>query len=569
MRIKTTQIIFAILFLSLALGLFYIQVLKAPRYTQLSQANRIRIIPQPGSRGKIIDRKAKVIADNYLSYDIAILPSETKDIDEALEKLADIVDVSFQVIRSRYKRDLIANSLPVTLLDNIERKKAVMVEELKSDLPGIFLQVVPKRFYPHQRLAAHLLGYLGEIDHWRLTKLKDYGYKTKDLVGYTGIEEKYDYYLRPQEGGLQVEVDHRNRIVRILGFRPASNGKDIQLTIDLEIQKIAEESLGSRTGAVIILEPNTGEVLAVANFPNFHPDWFIKKSPQLSKILNERGAPLLNRCISGVYPPGSIFKMVVATAALEEKRIDTKKKFYCSESIKIGNRKFGCWEKHGSQNLIEAIKHSCNVFFYRTGLLLGGRRLSEYASKFGLGRLTQIDLPQEDPGFVPSPLRRRLNRFQSWFDGDTVNFSIGQGELLVTPLQIARITAVFANRGKLVRPYLVKSIDGQDVSGHQEKIIPLSFKQRSLDIVREGMRQAVEDIDGTASIIKSSVVSVAGKTGTAQVTNRQSHAWFSGYFPIDKPKFVICVVLEYAGSSLNACIVARDIIKRMIQEGLL
>ena len=569
MRIKTTQIIFGTLFLFLAVGLFHIQVLKAPRYSQLSQANRIRIIPQPGSRGKIVDRKAKIIADNYLSYDIAILPSETKDINEALEKLADLLNISFEKLKSKYTRNLVSSSLPVTLLDNIERKKAVMVEELKSDLPGIFLQVVPKRFYPHQRLAAHVLGYLGEIDHWRLTKLKDYGYKTKDIVGYTGVEEKYDYYLRPQEGGLQVEVDHRNRIVRILGFRPASNGKDIQLTIDLDIQKIAEESLGSREGAVIILDPHTGEVLAMANFPNFHPDWFIKKSPQLLITLKDRGAPLLNRCISGVYPAGSVFKMVTATAALEEKRIDTKKKFYCKGSIKIGNRKFACWDEHGSQNIIAAIKYSCNVFFYRTGLLLGARRLSEYASKFGLGKLTQIDLPQEVPGFVPSPLRRRLNRFRSWFDGDTANFSIGQGELLVTPLQIARITAVFANGGKLIRPYLVKSIDGQDVAGYQERSIPLPFKEESLDIVREGMRQTVEGIDGTASLIRLNSVSLAGKTGTAQVTKKQSHAWFSGYFPIDKPRFVICVVLEYAGSSLNACIVARDIIKKMIEEGLL
>lgn len=555
--------------MSLVLGLFYIQILKAPRYIKLSESNRVRIIPQPGSRGKILDRHGMIIVDNYLSYDIAILPSETKDVDKMLKKLAELLDVSFEAISSRYKRDLVSTSLPVTLLDNIERNKAVMVEELKSDLPGVFLQVVPKRRYPHQRLAAHVLGYLGEIDHWRLTKLKDYGYKTKDIVGYTGIEEKYDYYLRPQEGGLQVEVDHQNRIVRILGFRPPTNGRDIQLTLDLEIQKIAGQCLKGKKGAVIILEPNTGEVLAMTSFPDFNPEWFIKRPLELKETLSDPDAPLLNRCISGVYPPGSVFKVITAIAALQEKKIDIKKRFYCNSSIKIGNRKFACWDKHESTNLVEAIRYSCNVFFYRTGLLLTGRKLSEYASRFNLGKTSSVDLPEEASGYLSSPLRKRLNRFQSWFDGDTANLSIGQGDLTVTPIQIARVFAAFANLGKLVRPYLVKAIEAEDVSGYQQRNIPLSLKKEFFEIVKSGLVQAVEESDGTASIVRGCGVRVAGKTGTAQVTNRQSHAWFSGYFPVDNPKFVITVILEHSGSSINACIVARDIIRGMKDAGLL
>lgn len=569
MRVKIIQIIAGITFLFLSLGLFYTQLIRGTKYRQLSQANCIRIIPQKGTRGRILDRRGNVIVDNYLSYNIAMLPNEVAATDKTLGKLAELFKFSFKDIKSKFETEIASASMPSTLVSNIDRREAIMIEELKSDMPGVFIQVVPQRSYPYGSLAAHLLGYLGEIDHWRLTKLKDYGYKTKDIVGYTGIEEKYDYYLRSEEGGLQVEVDNRNRLVRILGFKPAVGGKDIQLTIDLTIQKIAEESLEDRIGTVVILDPHSGEILAMANSPTFQPALFLNKSPQLSKLLNDPRAPVLNRCITGLYPAGSIFKVIVAAAGLQTNKIGLNDKFFCNGSIRLGREEFSCWDKHGNENLIEAITHSCNVFFYRLGLLLGGDRLYEYATKFGLGKPTQIDLPAEAAGFVPSPLRKRLNKFQGWYDGDTVNLAIGQGALLVTPIQIARMMAAFANSGDLIRPYLIKAIDGKDISRLQKKVSAVSLDKRTLDNIKLGMKKVVDDTDGTARVLRLDTVTVAGKTGTAQLARGQSHAWFSGYFPTEDPKFTICVVLEHAGPSFNACLVAKKIIEKMQAEGLL
>jgi penicillin-binding protein 2 len=569
MRIKIAQVVLALAFLFLLLALFYNQVMQANKYQRLSEANCIRIIPQDGSRGRIFDRKSNVLVDNRLSYDVAILPKEVKDLDKVFAKLAVLLGVPFEDIESRFRKGVISTSLPVTLVNNIDRKKAIVLEELKSELQGVIIQTVPQRLYPYGRLAAHIFGYLGEIDHWRLTKLKDYGYKTKDTVGYTGIEERYDYYLRPEEGGLQVEVDNQNRIIRVLAFKPPKNGRDIQTTLDLRIQKIVEENLEGKRGAIIIIEPYNAEVLALASFPNYHPAWFYKQTTFIKKLLNDPNASLLNRGISGLYPPGSVFKVVVAAGGLQTQKINLKKNFYCQGSLKIGRGDFSCWHIHENQNLIEAIAHSCNVFFYRLGLLLGPDKLYEYAIKFGLGKLTQIDLPGEADGYIPSPLRKRLNRFQTWFDGDTANFTIGQGEVLVTPLQITRIMAAFANGGNLVRPYLVKSIDNKDITQYQKKIIPLYLEDSTLNAIKSGLKAAVDYEDGTAHILKLDSVSVAGKTGTAQVSRGNPHAWFSGYFPADRPKFVICVFLEHGGSSFNACLLTKNIIERMQQEGLL
>lgn len=569
MKIKIVQFVIALNFLLLALAIFSLQVIQGSKYRQLSEANYIRVIVQKGSRGPILDRNHQTIADSRISFNVTILPKAAVDLDKIFSRLGDILGVSAREISDKFRQRIIANSLPVSVADNIERQQAILIEEVKFELPGVMIQIVPQRSYPYGKLAAHLLGYLGEIDHWRLTKLKDYGYKTKDTVGYTGIEERYDYYLRPEDGGLQLEVDYRNRVLSVLGLKSPSNGKEIQLTIDLKLQQIVESSLEDKTGAVVVLDPQNGEVLAMASAPDFYPSWFIKKSPPLAALLSDIDAPLLNRAVAGRYPAGSIFKVVVASAGLQTKKINYQKTFFCNGVMKLGKGSFACWDKHASQNLIEAITHSCNVFFYHLGLLLGPDRLNEYAFKFGLGRMTQIDLPEETDGFVPSPLWKRMNQFRSWFDGDTANFAIGQGELLVTPLQIVRMISVFANDGNLVKPYLVKGIDGKDVRHYQRKVTHLDLDKRTLELINQGLRAVVSDPAGTAHILWFEKVAVAGKTGTAQVAGRQPHGWFAGYFPQDKPRFAICVFLEHGGSGFNACLVTKNIIEKMQEAGLL
>ena len=570
MRVKISSWIVIFGFLFLAFNILNIEVIQGKKFKNLSNQNCIRLIPQEGSRGRILDRLGNIIVDNNLSYDVMVSSYGNNGIDKTLSGLANILNANFKDMKDTFRNSYTASFMPVTIAKNIDVKKAIALEELKQDLDNIMIQPYPLRSYPYGRLACHIIGYLNEIDLWRLTKLANYGYKTRDIVGFGGVEEKYDYLLRQEAGGLSVEVDHRGRLVSVLGFKPPRNGKDIQLTIDLKIQKIVEENLKGRNGSVILMDPYSGEIIAMANNPNFDPSVFVKKSD--SAILNlfaDSDAPFINRAISGIYPAGSVFKLVVATAALETGKINLSTTFSCPGSTYIGKQEFSCWDTHNLQNLNSAIINSCNVFFYRTGLLVGAQTIYDYAIKFGFSHPSAIDLPYEAGGFVPSPLRRKIYGFKNWFDGDTANLAIGQGELLVTPIQIIRMMTVFANKGTLVTPYIVKAIDGQDLAILKRKAVRLPLKDSTINYIRQGLRGVVADPKGTANALSSLPVSVAGKTGTAQVHQGSPHGWFTGFFPYQAPKFVICVFLEHGGSGHASSLVAKQIIEGMIKEGLI
>lgn len=569
-RVKFANFVILAIFFILTLGLINLEIIGEAKFKALSDKNSLRLLPQTGARGRIFDRNREVILDNSLSYDLTVLPQGLKQVDKILMGVSKILGTNFEDLKAEFERSYVSSSLPVVLAQNIGIKKAIALEESKLSLPGLIIQPNPRRTYPYQRLAVHLLGYLNEIDRWRLTKLADYGYKTKDIVGFQGIEERYDYYLRQEEGGKSIEVDHRGRPRRVLGFKSAVHGKDLQLTLDLRIQKIVEDNLKGRTGAVIIMDPYFGEVLAMASYPNFDPEVFIdKRNVSISNFLNDPDAPMVNRAISGVYPPGSLFKIIVATAALETKKINLFTSFFCNGNMRIGSQEFKCWSIHNQETLIPAISHSCNVFFYNTGLLTGPQVIHDYAVKFGLSRTANFELSYESSGFVPSPLRRKINKFKKWYKGDTANLSIGQGDCLVTPLQMARMIAVFANKGYLVTPYVVKSIGGKDILANQRKKINLSLKGSTIDNIREGLRKTVSDPQGTAFVLSDLKVAVAGKTGTAQAPPGQSHAWFVGYLPYNNPKYVICVFLERGGPGYASCVLAKQIIETMISEGLI
>jgi penicillin-binding protein 2 len=569
MRIRIVNLIVGFLFILMALAVFNLSVIQGRRFRQLSNKNSIRLLLQPGARGKIFDRNGMIIVDNYLTYDVLIMPQEKGQLEQTLLNVARILDCDTGELKKKFKAGFLASFLPVRVANNIEIKKAIALEELKLNTPGIVVQPHPLRKYPYGSLASHVLGYLNEIDHWRLSKLSDYGYKARDIVGFGGVEEKFDYFLREKEGALSVEVDHQGKFVRVLGFRPPQNGNNMQLTLDLKIQKISESALSGRKGSVVILKPDTGEIIAMANSPDFSPAAFVNKSKSLGRIFTDSDAPLINRAISGLYPPGSVFKLVVASAALETKKINSMTSFYCPGSLMVGRRKFSCWNTHLEQDLVSGIAHSCDVFFYHSGLLLGAQSIHDYALKFGFDKPTSIDLPYEAGGFVPSPLWKRMSRFQTWYDGDTANFSIGQGDLMVTPLQVARMTAVFANNGMLINPYVVQTIENYDVSSFHKKATKMPLKDSTLNYVRQGMRKTVSDPQGTASVLADLNVAVAGKTGTVQVPRGQPHAWFCGYFPYKNPKYVICVFLEYGGSGYAACVLTKQILFTMAQEGLI
>ena len=557
------------MFLLLGLGLFNIEVIQGKKYRDLSNKNCIRLIPQMGSRGKILDRNGETIVDSRISYDLLISPEGKGQKEKIMQFVSRVLKVNIEDLNKTYRNNFVSVSVPTVVAKNIGLKNAIALEEIKVDQPGIIIMPRPVRNYPFGNLAAHVIGYLGEIDRWRLTKLADYGYKTKDIVGFGGVEEKYDYYLRQEEGGVSLEVDHRGRSTRVLGYQPPKNGLDIQLTIDFKIQKIAGDALAGRNGCAVILDPNTGEVIAMVSSPSFNPGDFVETERSLSGYFTNPASPLINRAISSSYPPASVFKTVVATAALETKKINPSTTFVCSGSLLIGARKFNCWSTHGPQNLNEAITHSCDVFFYRTGLLTGAQVIHDYALKLGLGKPSGFELPYEASGFIPSPLWRKINKFKNWFDGDTANLAIGQGDCLVTPLQMARLMCIFANKGYLVTPYIVKTIDGRDISKYQKRIVWLSLRASTIDNVRNGLKAVAGDPEGTASILSTLSVEVAGKTGTAQAPPKASHAWFAGFFPYKDPKYVICVFLEHGGSGHASAMVAKNIIEGMQKENLL
>jgi len=568
-RIRIVNYIIAAMFLSLSLWLFNFNVLQGRELRAQSDKNCVRLLPRWGARGAIYDRAGNLLAGNSLSYDVMVMPQGEGSRNEAIAAIAMALEKDQAKLNKAYRNNFIGPSLPVLVVSGISREQAIALEELKNDIPSIIVQSRPVRAYPYGSLACHLTGYLNQIDRWRLTKLEDYGYKTKDIVGFGGIEEKYDYYLRPDEGGLSFEVDHKGKFVRVLGFKPPTNGKDVQLTLDLKVQKIVEAALTDKKGAVVVMDPSTGEIRAMASFPNFEPGLFNKNvEPSVAGLINNPDALLVNRAISFAYPPGSVFKAVVATAALETGKIDPSSEFVCPGAAFIGKQKFECSSVHGAQNLTQALAHSCNIFFYKSGLMLGGQNIHDWAVKFGLSRLNEIDLPYETGGFIPSPRWRKVNKFKNWFNGDTANMSIGQGDCLTTPLQVTRMMAVFANRGYLVKPYVVQAIDGGDISAYQKKIISLGLKESTLYQLREGLREAVSTPKGTANALSGLPVAVAGKTGTAQAPPGRSHAWFCGFFPFDEPKYVICVFLERGGSGAMAVSVAKQIIAAMCAEGI-
>jgi len=559
-----------LMFVFLITGLLSLSIIQGDKFRRQSDSNCIRLISQSGSRGNILDRNGEIIVDNKISYDVMILPQDLDHIDQVFTLISRILGVEVKELRATFKKNFISSSVPITVATNIELKSAIALGEYKTEQPSIIVVPKPLRHYPYGALACHVVGYVNEIDRWRLTKLEDYGYKTKDIVGFGGVEEKYDYYLRQEEGGLSVEVNHRGKFMRVLGFEPPRNGKDVQLTLDIKIQKIVEENLSGKKGSVIVMDPLSGEILALANFPNFNPAVFVsKRSKLISALFNDPDSPFINRAIESSYPPASVFKIVLASAGLELKKINPSTTFICPGWTMVGARKFSCWETHGSEDIFQAIAHSCDVFFYKTGLLCGAQNIHDYALKLGLGRNVGFELAGETSGFIPSPLWRKINKFQNWYDGDTANLSIGQGDCLVTPLQVTNMLAVFANHGYILNPYIVKAVGGMDFSGKKNRLIAVPFKKNTFEVISNGLARVVSEAKGTANILSSLPVKVAGKTGTAQVPHGATHAWFAGFFPFDKPKYVICVFLENGGPGHAAAVIAKQIIEAMNNQGLI
>jgi penicillin-binding protein 2 len=571
MRLKILRVAIFALFVIIVLNLGYAQVIRGPYYYNLSVNNRIRVVSIESRRGRILDRNGVVLADSRISFDILVIPQEIEDEESLFRYLGRILKEDPQELHRRFKQDIFTPFAPVPIAEDVRQETAVTIEENKFRFPGLLVQAGSRRWYPHEEASAHVLGYVGKINAARIRNLKEYGYTPRSIVGYSGVEEFYDQYLRGKDGGLQIEVNSRGQQVRLLSLKEPLKGKDITLSIDQRMQKIAADLLRERTGSIVVMDMESGEILTLTSSPSFDPNTFVdeKDRHQAARLFSDKRSPFLNRAIGGQYPPGSVFKVALAFSALALNKIDPGKTFMCPGYYQLGRRQFRCAHVHGAQNLQQAIMHSCNVYFYNLSLVLGPEPISRFAKNFGLGSPTGIDLPYEADGFIPSPAQRRASHNLGWYRGDTLNLSIGQGDVLTTPLQLVQMMARMGSGGKIVYPHLLRS-NGEKVLNKYSSSKQMAFGPEAFKLIQEGLKGVVADSTGTAHVLDIDGFSIAGKTGTAQTSgNRLSHAWFVGHGVFGNTKLAFCVFLEYGGSSYHAAVMARNFFLRMKKENIL
>jgi len=540
----------------LVLRLWYLQVAMGEELLAQSENNRKRFIRLFAPRGMIVDRAGRTLAMNRPEFVVSVIPAEVGSDDSVLRRLSQILEMPLedvlQVVGDAKQR---AQRLyPVPLATGISLEVVTRIEENQLWLPGVSVDPQPVRWYPEGKLASHLLGMLGEVNAKELQTLRDAGVAPGEFVGKMGVERAQEVWLHGKAGGKWVEVDARGRQRREIAEVPAQQGATVVLTIDKQLHRAAEEAFGKRVGAVVAVDPRTGEVLLLESFPRFDPNAFARgvKPSVWRQIENNPLYPLQNRAISSRYPPGSTYKIVTAAAGLHAGAISPYTTFYCPGALQLGRWRFRCHRRHNATSFVKAIAASCDVYFYQTGLRTGISKLAEMSHAFGLGELTGIDLVGESKGNIPTPEWKKKRYKQSWYDGDTVNASIGQGFVQTTPLQMALVAAAVANRGTVMKPFVVKRIvqpDGRviDTPPTVLKRIPLTPEQWRW--IEEGMRAAVAGPGGTGQAANLPGIPVAGKTGTAEdPPRREPHAWFICYAPIDDPRIALAVVVEQGGS---------------------
>ncbi len=555
-----------LLFLCFALiaRLWYLQAVEGRKYAKFAQINASQSMPVIAPRGLIYDRNGKVLVSNKASFNVYILLTKIKDRDALLKRLSRLIEMEVADIEKKIKRRKSRSFDPILIKENLDIRSVARIEEQKDHLEGVVVNAVPVRFYPYKEMAAHVLGYIGEVTAEDLEKDGYSSLRSGDLIGKAGVERIYDAYLRGVNGGERVDVSTYG-VVQGSGSESSVPGKNITLTIDIELQKAVESSLGARAGAVVVLDPRNGEVLALSSHPNFDPNIFAHQiEPEEWRKLSSANHPFMNRAISS-YPPGSTFKVVTLSAALEKALARPSELFYCPGYFKLGARTAKCWKLsgHGTLHLLGGLINSCNIVFYQMGLRVGPDILHDYAKAFGLGERTGIDLPGEARGVVPSTKWKKEVYNEAWFPGDSINFGIGQGFIWVSPLQMANLYASIANGRDRYEPHLIKKIkdrDGEEVFTYKPKIIgqvPLS--QKNLKMIKDTLHEVVTHGTGRAAGIAS--FEAAGKTGTAQNPGKPAHAWFVCYAPFDRPRVAVASFVEHGehGDQVTARI-AHDVL---------
>jgi len=591
-RLKIVTLFVMAVFSILTLRLWSLQVLNGPNYRVQSENNRIHLQDIPPVRGMIFDRRGKLLVDNRPSYDLYITPEEARNVKEVMGRLLSLIDVNPEQIDNTLNSNAkMPPFKPFLIKENMSRDELAVIETNLFNLNGVSIQIKPRRHYMFGKFASHVIGYLGEISPKELRSGGFQNTKPGDLVGKYGVEGKWYRYLRGIRGGEQVEVDAAGRKLRVISRKPSVPGQNILLTIDHELQLLAESKLEGNTGAVVAMNPKNGEILALASSPAYDPNLFISgiDSEAWSRIIRSSNYPLQNRAIAGQYPPGSVFKIVVALAGLEEGVIDPEEEILCTGQFPFGNRVYRCWKKqgHGNISLHRAIVESCDIYFYKMGYRLGVEKIAHYAKMFGLGESTGFDLGGEKPGLVPTRKWKLKRLGIPWQAGETISLSIGQSFLLVTPLQMASLISTVFNGGHLYRPKVVKWI-----GKGKEKVYEFRrTSDRRVDIspdnmalIKEALVGVVNEERGTGKRARIRGVRVAGKTGTAQVVKLdldkkyeseedipvefRDHSWFVAIAPAEDPRIAVAVLIEHGGhGGATAAPIAKDLIEAFLLRG--
>jgi len=560
-----------IVFLFLALRLWQLQILQGNEYRKLSEANRLRIVNIPAPRGIIFDRNGVPLVKNSPYYFASVIPDEFDK--RKIHLLAKVFGIPEEEIIDKLNKPGLSPFTPVQLKQGLSFNEIAYIEARRSDFPGLIIETEITRDYIYGDIGSHLIGYLGKMNPSQSENPAFKDVNPDTFIGQWGVEKLFDRSLRGTPGKRIIEVNALGREIRLLQENPPLKGQNITLSIDINLQKEAEKAFGERAGALVATDPNTGEILAMVSKPSFDPNLFTRgiSSEKWLAILRDKKHPMLDRTFQSQYPPGSTFKIITAIAGLEEGVITPDTKVDCKGRINYGRWRFGCWRRsgHGLVSLHRALVESCDVYFYEVGKRLGIDKIFHYATLFGLGEKTGIQLGQEKQGLIPNIQWKLEKKKQPWFLGETFNASIGQGYVATTPLQLALMTGAVANGGTLYRPSLLKDV-------HPLIAGKVKLKPGTLATVKSGLSGVVNEHGGTGWAAKSSLTTIAGKTGTAQVIAQKNglqpsqerfrdHAWFVAFAPLEKPLIALSVLVEHGGHGGGA---AAPIAKIAIEEYL-
>jgi penicillin-binding protein 2 len=588
-RLTAVQYIILAIFLILAYGLWRLQVVQSDFYTTLAEKNKTRNVPILAPRGKILDREGRTIVDNYPSFSALLLRDTARDLTADADLIAQGLHLDAKEVRERIRKFAsMPQYQPIYLKDDITPDELAFIESHRNELPDLDTIMAHRRLYPRNGFMAHLIGYVGEVSEQMLNQPRWELYNPGDVVGQSGVELEYNPILMGKNGSRQAVVNSRGKEVGQLEEKPAEPGKQLKLTIDVDLQIAAEQALEGRNGAIIAIDPRTGEILAMVSRPTFDPNNFAVriKREEWAKLVNDEDHPLLNKAIQAQLAPGSTFKIIMATAGLQE-NIAQNMKVVCNGGATFYGRYFKCWvvaehRVHGVVDIRKAIYQSCDVFFYTLAEKLGIERIAKYATMFGLGQKTGIDLPQEVSGVMPSEEWKIRNFKQKWYAGETISVGIGQGAVAATPIQLARAIGAIASGGVLRRPHV--AFPG-DLSSN---LIPASrvpdevrvpVDPKNWEIITDAMSEVVNP-GGTAPSAHLQGIDFAGKTGSAQTISNllkakmgaagkakfKDNGWFVGVEPRRNPEIVVCALLEEGEHGYLAARTAAQVIKAYVEK---